>query len=151
MEDFPPFIALPLQLTAIAVEQKVELGSLRRRSHLLLEHQSSSLLVFHYLVLEVVDLVVSLVDLLGHLQDMEPSFGLVPLKVLNMLIGYLQLIVLRQDQLFSVVVLHVALLDLIFFREDVGADALVNLAEQIIESVVGRVHFGDLLKRVQVG
>ena len=106
---------------------------------MLLKHQSGSLLVFHNLVLQVLDLEVSLVDLFGHLKDVQAGLLLVPLKVLNVLLGHFQLFFLGLDQLVSVAVLGVALLDLVFLGQDRGRYALMDLAEQRVEGVVSGV------------
>ena len=76
---------------------------------------------------------------------------LIHLKVLNLLIGLLELFFLLSEDLINVPIHRLTLLNLIFFGEDHGRDALVDLAEQSVKWVVIRIYFGDFLERMQIG
>ena len=75
---------------------------------------------------------------------------LIHLKILNLLIGLLELFFLLSDDLINVPIHRLTLLDLIFLGEDHGRDALVDLTEQSVKWVVVRIYLGYFLERVQI-
>lgn len=74
--------------------------------------------MLHYLLLHLLNFVVSLVNLLGHRLHTPPRLLLVPLQVLDVFIRLLQRSLLFLDHLAAVGVLGMALLDLVFFEQN---------------------------------
>ena len=97
MVDLTSFVRLFLKLRAIAIENEVDLKSFLWFSNLLFKHQTGPLLVVHDLVLELVNFVITLIDLLCHLLDAASSFFFVPFQVLNVLQCLFQFCIFRFD------------------------------------------------------
>jgi hypothetical protein len=101
-------------------------------------------------MLQLVNLVISDIDLLSHLLDTASCLIFISLECLDLLLCRLELFIFLLDQLTRVIVLNLALLDLVFFRKDQSWYALVDLWQQSVQSSVLRVHIGYLLQCVQV-
>ena len=106
--------------------------------------------MLHYFVLQLLNLEIPLVYLLSHLLDTAPSFVLVPLQGLDLLVGYLKLLFFKADDFGHSVAFLLALLDLIFFGQDHGGYPLVYLAQKGVKRQILRVHLRYLLQSVQI-
>ena len=90
LEHSLSLLRLLLKLAAVPIKDQVkfEIFPIPGWSlfHLILEYQSSSLLVLQYLSLQQFDFIVTLVNLTSHLLDVAPSLGLVTLEVLHLIL-----------------------------------------------------------------
>ena len=68
-----------------------------------------------YFLLELIDLRIPIVNLLGHLVHVPARLLLIHFQVLNLFERWLELLVLLLDDLIDVLVMHIALLDLVLF------------------------------------
>ena len=71
-----------------------------------------------YFLLELIDLCISIVNLLGHLVHVPARLFLIHFQVLDLFQSLLELLILLLNDLVDVLVVHVALLDLVFFAQD---------------------------------
>jgi len=74
--------------------------------------------MFHYLMLQLVNLMISDIDLFSHLLDTASCLIFISLKCQDLLLGRLELLLFLRNQLTRVIVLDLALLDLVFFSQD---------------------------------